>query len=450
MSRKRPEPQRISHRLLQSHLFNEQPIPAKFREHCERQLIPRLKLKGYKQKEKRRVAIVCIHNLVQTGQRGVVVGDTRDTGKAGIKLRTEVWDALIAAGLATVCIGSEFSGMQSRYRATPKLLKAFAGWKLGELIDLDLKRNTKLKKPTDHALVVVKSGKKHPKTGKPLPKEKQKKAQRLPKTPPGLRRLLREHEDAIERINRANLQHAWQAFNDEGKTFQPNVVLRQIHTGSIGRGARLYSFSSFNGQQLPKRLRRQMLIDGEAVAELDFSGLATRALYHIQRIDPKGDVYRPEQVFPALYEDDPSTRDAARVRAFVKRVTNICWNVDSRKRAIAAVNNLLRTHPHHEFLCPLIYQVEGTDPAGVIDRIVEAHPEVSKRFFSEIGIRLMSIDGGMMLSILNRLVVKQGVPVLAIHDSIVCRKSDVKVVRGAMVEAYQLIFRFKPVITRVF
>jgi hypothetical protein len=448
--RKSEEPKYLSYRDLPSHLFNEQPVPAKFRDFCERQLIPRLKLTGYKQTTKSELAIVCIHNLVQTGMRGVVVGDSRDNGRVGVRLRIKVWDALVEAGLARVCKGSEYSAKQARYRATTKLLTPFKDWTLGELIDLNLKRNTKLRKPTDHALVVVRSGTKHPKTGKPLPAAKRKQPQPLPKTPPGLRRLLREREDAIERINRANLQHAWQAFNDEGRTFQPNVCLRQVHSGSVGRGARLYSFSSFNGQQLPKKLRRKILIDGEAVAELDFSGLATRALYHLGGMDPKGDVYRPRRVFPDFYKQAPSTRDAAKVRSFVKTATNVCWNVDSRRRAIGAVRKLLRDHQHYEFLSRLVFQVEETDPAGVVDRIVAVHPKLAPRFFSEVGIRLMSIDGAMMLDVLNCVVVQQNAPALGIHDSIVCRSSDVIVVRRAMINSYRRIFGFKPVITQVF
>ena len=42
-----------------------------------------------------------------------------------------------------------------------------------------------------------------------------------------------------------------------------------------------------------------MLIDGEPSAELDYSGMATRMLYHRAHLDSDGDVYCPERVMPA-------------------------------------------------------------------------------------------------------------------------------------------------------
>jgi hypothetical protein len=330
-------------------------------------------------------------------------------------------------------------------------------------------------RPTDPkslALIYLHTGKIDPATGRLLADDKQRKplpflstienhAQRGPDgnaDPLAIQNGIeywRAMEDRIERVNSSNLEHSWKAFHIDPETgrqhvFQPNPCVRQIHAGQFFRAVRLYSWSEMSGQNLPKATRRTMLIDGESVAELDYSGMATRMLYHRAGIDPEGDVYRPEQVMPTFYGLDDATADRrAIVRDFVKIATNICWNVINRPAAHSAIGKLLADHAEHEFLHKVIYKIENTNPVDIVDRLMAAHPDLADRFFTGVGIDLMTTDGRIMLHILE-VFADAGKPVLGIHDSIVCRASDAEFAHQTMVEMYYKFIRHDPVIKRVY
>ena len=194
-------------------------------------------------------------------------------------------------------MGSENSGKVTRYRATPKLLELKREWELPLLEDVHLLRNTELDIPVHHALVVLHSGKKDRLTGRLPPVDDQKHlipfgeeiealAQRdgngkpYPEAVKHGFEYLRVYEDEIERINRSNTRHGFQAWTTDPKSgregvFPVNVCMRQVHVERFHRAARLYSFGELSGQNLSKETRPTMKIDGEPTAELDFSGMAT-------------------------------------------------------------------------------------------------------------------------------------------------------------------------------
>ena len=384
-------------------------------------------------------------------------------------------DLLTKAGFALLCKGSQQSGKVSRYRATTKLLQLRNLWRLRLLEDTHLARNTELSVPTSRALIVLHTGKIDLATGAPLTSSEQKQPVSFVKLiKPYVRRItgtgapnpqeidnwvqhLGDLEDVIEQINDSNASHEWRAYYVDEETskktyFEPNVKLRQIHVGKLFRATRLYSFGHLSGQNLSKAVRKGMTIDGERVAELDFSGYATRMLYHFGGTDPKGDVYRPELVLPKFYGFENASETKKRIaRDFIKRATNICWNVSSRGKANSAVGRLLADAEYGEaqFVRKLIYNVEETTPKGIIERIMKAHPKLEHRFFTEIGIHLMTTDGRIMLHMLFEFT-KTETPVLAIHDSIVCKASDVDFVRKVMRKTYFKFLVFKPVLNRVY
>jgi len=440
-------------RELPSSPYKERELPPRFAAFVAEALLPRLALRGYKLDRKERVATQAIHNLYLAGASGAVA-DGRGTQRAEVRERAKIWEAIVAAGLARACVGSEETRRVTRYRATPELLELFEGWELCDLLDLDLKRNTTLNTPTRHALVYLHTGTKDLATGKPLPKDQQRQPLPLPDDP-DLRRYYAEMEDRIEQINRGNLGHTWQAFATDPETgrryvYQPNVCLRRIHVGALGRAARLYTWGGcLSGQNMPKAERRAMLIDGQPAAELDFGGLHTRMLYHFAGLDPAGDVYRPEHVLPRYYPTAPAEERAV-LRGFVKEATNTLWNVASRAAANSSVGKALAEHEQSELLHRVLYDVEGTNPVDLVARIMAAHPNLAHRFFKEIGTDLMTIDGAIMLRILERML-KANCPALAIHDSLVCRVADVEFARQTMEAVYRLWVRgFVPVINRVF
>lgn len=451
--------------------YSDDRMPSEFRKFVERKVLPRLKLTGYKQAAQRAIAVEIVHCLVSTHLVGKCVADSRRKAEPGARLRAKVWDAVIAAGFAKCCLGSEASGKVTRYRASKRLLQLRKQWQLKSLVDLNLERNTEMPKPTRYALVYLHSGKLNLTNGKLLPTEAQKQpisipeyvrrqAQPGPDGKPHPRAVenglnyFRAIEDEIERINLSNSEHAWQAFQTDPETgrrfVRPvNYCLRQVHAGKMFRAVRLYSWGEFSGQALSKEMRKTMLIDGERTAELDFSGMAPRMLYHFCGHNPRGDVYRPAKVLPEFYGLANANKSKKAVaRGFIKRVTNICLNVSSRARAVGAVQKLLRDKSQADFLHSLL-KLERVSVDGLLGRIQQVHPKVADRFFTDVGTDLMTTDGRIMLRILGAFATANR-PALGIHDAVVCRESDVAFAEAAMCEAYRQFFRFDPVIKRAY
>jgi hypothetical protein len=265
-----------------------------------------------------------------------------------------VWDAVVGAEFATVKIGSEQSGKVTRYAATATLLDRLdrhRGVKPMRLLtEKRLGRNTRARTPTTDALVYLHSGTKDLATGERLPPHLRNQPLPLPANPVAVG-YFGGLEDSIDRINRNNLRHSWEAFRTDPATgkqraFQPNVMLQLRYVGRPFRCGRLWTRGEFSAQSLPKKMRKGILIDGQPVAELDYSGMLPRMLYHMARIDPKGDVYRPEVIFPRFHAIPRSAAERKVVRGVVKRVMMICLNVGSQPRANSSVGRLLAEHPH--------------------------------------------------------------------------------------------------------
>jgi hypothetical protein len=458
-----------SHRFDPDDLEELEPSFERFFDEKVRSLVT---IGGYKVAAKLHLAAHIVNKLIQTGLTAGCVSDSRDTKLSGVRLRIAIWDAIVDAGLAHACLGSEQARMVTRYRATTKLLKLRKRWELKLFANANLARNSEMKKPTRLALVCLHSGKVCLATGELLPENERKKpisirehverrAQRDQDGKPDPRAVAnglahwRATEDRIDRVNRVNAKHTWEAYTttESGlEVLRPvNPFVRQIHVGQMFRAVRLYSWGLLSGQNMPKEVRRTMRIDGEPVAELDFSGMAPRMLYHFKGHNPTGDVYRPSALLPAYYHSKLADRDGkAILRQFIKLATNICFNVSSRDKARLAVRGLLYQHPKRQFIRTVLREVEGLSKAAdIVDRIVEAHPAISDAFFTEAGLRLMTVDGQIMLRILEAITA-EGKPVLGIHDAIVCKTEDIDFAREAMVDAYCQFHRFEPVIKLVF
>jgi len=477
---KRSSTKNIFFRELESTKFYERTLTLEFRLFVENEIWPRLKPlhKGYKIKEKKDILAQIVHHLIGTGLTNKVVADSRGHNEKEARKRIPIWDILEKKKFCRSCNGSEMSQRITRYRASSRLLDLREKWELTLLEDLDLKRNTGNIEPTSHALVVLYRGKVDWMTGQTLSDEQKKKPQSILKRieatcqrdkynvaepdPQAIKNgmdYFRNLENAINDINEENLSHSWVAYtlnSDTGNqiAFPPNVCLRQIHSGKLFRGTRLYSWGCLSGQGISKEQRRTIQIDGEPATEIDSHCHAIRLAYHLSGIDERGDVYWSEKVFPHYFSfKNISSENRKVVRGFVKIVTNIALNVKSKNIARGAIYKKLQDIDNKErsFLKKLIFQTENTNLNGILERIVKAHPKkVSKRFFTEYGLELMRIDGLIMLHTLTKFVVKDRRPALAIHDSLVIKVSDVAKAKKVFSKTYHKFAGFNPVLKRKF
>jgi hypothetical protein len=462
-------------REKESWFFTTRSLTKEFYVFVENEIWPLLTVlhHGYRIKEKKEITAQIAHQMIETGLTNKVVADSRDYNRKEIRKRIPIWDAITKNKLCIVCKGSQFAGKVTLYGATSRLLKLREIWKLRLLEDLDLKRNTEEIKPTSHALVVLTTGKTDFFTGQTLPEEQQKKPTSIRKfieftcerdkndiSKPNQQAVenglsyFRAIEDKLNSINKENLSHSWRAYtiSEEGNkiAFQPNVCLRQIHSGRLFRAARLYSWGALSGQGMTQEQRETIEIDSERAAEIDSHCHAIRLAYHLSGIDERGDIYWPEKVFKVYYNfENVSDKAKKIVRDFVKIATNIALNTNSQKSALQAIAKSLRDNENYKFLNDLIFNIEEKSLSDILKRIVKAHPvNVADKFFTEVGLELMRTDGAIMLQTLKELVIENQIPALAIHDALVVRKSDVVLAEEIYSKVYSELTSFKPVFKR--
>jgi len=450
MIRQRPDSikvldkQRADHlRLHESIRFRPLRVDDVFAEFVREQIAPKLDLGNRNLLAKQDLVSQIMANLFLAAKAGKTLADSRDSSRPGVKRRTSLYDQLEAAGLVIKQIGSQQSRKVTRYDLSMRgnWMRKREDFQLLEIVDVRLERNSRSRPPSESAPVVLRDADKQP---KPFPRMKRAERDRI-----------REMEIRIDAINRNNLEnHTWvfyREINGRRVADQPNVVVRALFNEDFDHGGRLYSWTVNGYTSLSKAERRTMRIDGEEIAELDYSGFHTRMLYHKAGINFQGDVYQPNRVFPEVDEytyahDGHRKSIAVAGRKLAKVATNIILNARSEKSAGGAVWKTIRqSRPFRK----VAYEVCQTSPLGIVRRIKELHEPISRHFHTGVGLRLQSEDVWLMIDILTQFVQAEK-PALGLHDAVVCRRSDVDFARRAMDSCYTKCFRFHPVIKRDF
>ena len=431
-------------REMDSVPFAPRQISPAFRSFCGERVLPGLKIIGYKQDQKRQTAMQCCLVAIKAELADKVIGDSRSTHNAGVRQRKEAWDLLVEAGFCRRCLGSEESRKVTRYRATKKLMELQRVWKQTLLREP--------KQPSQNGLlglVVFKRKEKGKSSEVPFEEVIRAYALRDDAGRPDassvstMIAVTRVIEEILNQINSVNLDHSWKTTNEAGVFFQPSVELAQIHIGELWRGTRLYTRAEEGGQNITKAARARMTIDREPVTELDISGSIPRLAYNLRKIDvPAGsDVYAPNRIIPEVWRF-LDTEDRRTAREFIKKATLRCFNVSSRSQAIGAIMKQLREHPEADR-----WPISGfPSPAKLVQRVADVHRSIAKDLFADRGMKLVTVEGQIMLHILRHLVLHARKPALAVHDALVIRKRDAKLARAIMEWAYRQRTGYDPVI----
>jgi hypothetical protein len=186
-----------------------------------------------------------------------------------------------------------------------------------------------------------------------------------------------------------------------------------------------------------------MLIDGENIAEIDYSGYHLRMLYHKSKVDFKGDVYQPKRLLPELYKKKYSDESREAGRKYIKKLTNIILNAETYPQAVKAGQKELFDN---KIFRHVISDICQTSPKELINQIKKTHKPVAEYFHTGIGLKLQRTDLDLMLKILFKFN-KLGKPALSLHDAILCKKSDAPLAEQFMRKIYFNLFGYKPEIT---
>jgi hypothetical protein len=184
------------------------------------------------------------------------------------------------------------------------------------------------------------------------------------------------------------------------------LVRRYFNNGSFEQGGRL--FGGF-WQNLKKQERLDgILIDGEAVATLDFGQMALRILYGMVRAPaPEGDAYR----IPGLEGH----------RKGVKKLFNA---------ALFATEPFSRAPRGTRELLP-----ERTSVDLMMERIKERHTPIAHLLFTGVGFQVMYQESEILVDALLTLT-DGGVVALPIHDALAVPASKVSLVKDTMLSVF--------------
>lgn len=164
-------------------------------------------------------------------------------------------------------------------------------------------------------------------------------------------------------------------------------------------------------QNLPRYMRRDILIDGEPTDEIDYSGLHPTLLALEVGHRLTGDRY---DLGTQICADIPLLDQ----RKVVKQLILITINAKSRNSAIKGFQDKFKG-----------YKKKSLEK--LLDAFINKHPFLDNILCSDQGIRLMNVDSNITTHIINQFV-RLGIPILPIHDSYIVKTKDRELLKSAM------------------
>lgn len=197
-------------------------------------------------------------------------------------------------------------------------------------------------------------------------------------------------------------------------------ITRIFSDGSYSKGGRYYS----NFQQFKSQLRLLTTIDGEAVAEIDYKSLHPSLLYQRAGLtEPATDAYTIAE-YP---------------RKVVKKAFNILIN---RKKAAPATQSLIYFLSRDKEIRELVKQPINAVYCEALEAAIRAHhKDIEHYFCSGVGLELQHHDSQLCSHILDYFLVKTDSIVLTVHDSFICKQSELPILAEAIKYAEATIAR---------
>lgn len=188
----------------------------------------------------------------------------------------------------------------------------------------------------------------------------------------------------------------------------------RVFSNTIKNGGRFYGVVY---QQLPGEIRQKTFINGSPVAELDYKSLHPSLLYSRIGVQPPKNIY--------VFEDKGDIE-----RNLMKATALVIFNADNEQKALKAIRK--------EY-CDGYGRMLGNEILNLfIEGFFHYNPDLRQFYLQGVGSALQYQDSQIMDRILTSLI-KQDIPAIPIHDSIVVPVKNVRAARETMEEAYQYV-----------
>ncbi len=202
------------------------------------------------------------------------------------------------------------------------------------------------------------------------------------------------------------------------------LLHRVFNNESFDCGGRFFGAGHL---ELPKEVRKyRFTINNNPTVELDFSAMHIRMLYHLECIP---------------YTDDPYSIlcDNDEERNIYKLAQLIAINALNEKKALMAIRNEFRKKR-------IKYDLTNQSIGKLLTKFKEVHQPIAKYINTGKGLELQNLDSQITEMILFDLM-KEGIPVLPVHDSYIVDEAYQGILAEKMVEAYEKVMGgFSPVI----
>lgn len=244
--------------------------------------------------------------------------------------------------------------------------------------------------------------------------------------------------ERAEHIKHYNSLLNHHTFTLEGVRFLPYLSAVYCN-GDYTQGGRLYSVgrrgtASFQGFSGDERL--QIKIDDEDVTELDYKCLHPHLLYAERGLQLRGDAY----AFASAAE-----------RPLAKLLLLVSFNAGSETEVCKSFNKKICTYRKHKRQGTLSAKDGKTlatfeamrgklsaykVAARLLRQAKEYHSQIADAFGSGAGTHLQNVDANIMQVIINQCVTNN-IPVLPVHDSVVCKIKDTEYVQSIMYQVFR-------------
>lgn len=235
---------------------------------------------------------------------------------------------------------------------------------------------------------------------------------------------------------------------------------RRIFNGTIDLGGRFYS----SYQSLPSGDRKRIKINHEQTIELDYKTLHYNLLYSIVGTRLVGDPYLVDGYdrtaikvisFMLLNTDSQAgLKELARMITLSGKPEQIeAVNQYDKQRAMydrqltrglrADAPYKAKNIKYHIDLIP-----ENTDGKKLVSDLLERHTAIKHLIGSkDIGLRLQNMDSNIIKDVM-RLATSEGIALLFVHDSCICKRGDKTRVKEIMLEVYKGVTGFSIRVTQ--
>ena len=203
------------------------------------------------------------------------------------------------------------------------------------------------------------------------------------------------------------------------------TFIQRVFNVQLDHGGRFYG----PFQNLPKSDRNQLLIDGESTVELDFKAIHPHMLYAWNGKQLDSDPYETEgfdrDVIKTVCLMLPNTKSASGFKSLITKSSKPESKAEYAEYKAKVAKNKAAGLRQRKAPKKFKYFMEGLpdnlDGKAVYQSICDRHSEIVKYFHTPcLGVRLQFQDSKIMASILSTLA-KEKIPVVPIHDSVVCK-----------------------------